>query len=278
MSISGYDGGDLGETVSGCGAYRTDLDEGFSVCSSDRRESPKYALLGDSKALALFPGLVRTSATNERWSLIGGNGPLGPVEPILSSDEIYKQYQKSALAAVEKIAANPNFEKIVIVAATRSIFLLNNEYSIDDLESSANFDSALAGIQSFTKKLLPLGKKIVFVIDNPTFKDPDDCLVRNLRPKIIDEFVNGNEKSDCKVAIAEQIRLSMKYRKLLDQVKSLSPEMISVFDTTNILCNTVSEDCSMTKNHRLLYGYTDHISDYAAGLVGQDLNRYLSSM
>jgi len=278
FSASGYDGGDLGEVTAGCGINRIDLDVNFSVCSTDRRNKPKYALVGDSKALALYPGLVRTSNMDGRWSLIGGNGTHGPVAPVLSNEAIYKVYQKNSIAAVEKVVANPEFEKIVIVAATRGIFLLNNEYSIEDLESNKNFDIALTGMRDFTKKMLMAGKKIVFVIDNPTFRDPDECLVRKFSNGIIDNFVNGNGRLECKIKISDQIRLSRKYRELLERVKTLNPGMISIFDTTDILCDTASGYCSMTKNGRLLYGYTDHISDYAAGLVGRALNNYLNSL
>lgn len=277
VSISGYDGGYQGQIVAGCGQNRTDLDVNFSICTSDRRDKPRYALIGDSKALALYPGLIRTSDKNGRWSLIGGNGRNGPVTPILSNEKIYEDYQKNAIAAVAKIAANPEFETVVIAAATRGIFSLNNIYSIDDLEENKNFDIALAGVQNFTRKILLTGKTIVFVIDNPTFKDPNDCLPRRLHPEFFDKIINGNVKVECKMKIADQIKSAKKYRELLLKVKDLNPEKIRIFDTTDILCDTASESCSMTKNGRLLYGYTDHISDYAAGLVGRKLNQYLTA-
>jgi hypothetical protein len=34
----------------------------------------------------------------------------------------------------------------------------------------------------------------------------------------------------------------------------------------------------MSKNDRLLYSYSDHISDYAAGLIGKELNGYLAQL
>jgi peptidoglycan/LPS O-acetylase OafA/YrhL len=277
VSISAYDGGDMGETIAGCGPNKMTLDSTFSVCAKDRREDPKYILLGDSKALALFPALVRTSGQGGRWALVGGNGLQGPVAPIISTDKIYEVYQKSAAAAIDKILANPVFEKIVIVAATRGIFSLNNVYSIEDLETSKNFDVALAGVQNFTKQLLRAGKPIVFVMDNPTFRDPDQCLPRKLRPEIFDQFVNGKDRQECSIKIADQLRLSRRYRDLLEQVKALDPTLISILDTTDTLCDRITGYCSMTKNGRVLYGYTDHVSDYGAGLIGKKLNDYVSA-
>jgi peptidoglycan/LPS O-acetylase OafA/YrhL len=276
VSISGYDGGDMGNTVAGCGPNKKDLDATFSVCTKDKREEPKYVLLGDSKALALFPGLVRTSEAGGRWALVGGNGIQGPVAPILSDDKLFAVYQKSATAALDKIVANPGFEKIVIVAATRGIFSLNNVYSIEDLESNKNYDVALAGVKNFTKQLLRAGKPVIFVIDNPTFKDPDQCLPRKLRPEMLDQLVNGADRQECRIKITDQVRLSKKYRELLEQVRLLDPALISILDTTDTLCDTATGYCSMTKNGRLVYGYTDHVSDYGAGLVGQTLNAYVN--
>lgn len=274
VSISGIDGGDQGQTVYGCGENKTELDVNFSSCISDKREKPRHVVVGDSKALALFPGLVRTSRQGGRWMLIGGNGGKGPVEPIISDAQVYNGYQKNANAALDKISSIAEIDTIVIVASTRGIFSLSTEYSISDLESSRNFDIALAGVKKFTEKLIPLGKKIVFVVDNPTFRDPKECLPRMLKPNYIHHLIAGNQE-ECRIQIDEQIRLSGRYRELLKRVSEANPQLISIFDPTDLLCDKVSGYCSMTKNGRLLYGYTDHISDYAAGLVGQELNQYL---
>ena len=277
VSISAYDGGDMGETTAGCGPNKSELDSTFSICTKDRREEPKYVLLGDSKALALFPALVRTSHQGGRWALVGGNGLQGPVAPILSTEKIYAAYQKGATTAIDKVLANPGFEKIVIVAATRGIFSLNNVYSIEDLNTNKNFDIALTGVQNFTKQLLRAEKPIVFVVDNPTFRDPDQCMPRKLRPEIFDQFVNGKDHQECRIKITDQARLAKKYMDLLERVKALNPALISILDTTDALCDTATGYCSMTKNGRLLYGYTDHVSDYGAGLVGKKLNDYVST-
>lgn len=275
--LTAYDDGDLGKTIAGCGNEKKELDSRFSVCTSDMREAPKYVLIGDSKALALYPALIRTSEPGNRWAIIGGNGSKGPVAPIISKENIYKTYQKAATLAIDKALANPAFEKIVIVAATRGIFSLNNDYSIADLETSKNYDIAFAAVKKFTQELLLAGKPIIFVVDNPTFKDPSECLPRNLRPAFVNKFVNHFEKPGCTIKMEDQVKLSRKYRNLLEQVRQLDPKLISIFDPTEILCDATTGYCSIEKNGRLLYGYTDHVSDYGAGLVARELNGYLQS-
>lgn len=65
---------------------------------------------------------------------------------------------------------------------------------------------------------------------------------------------------------------------MLDEVATHDPDHISVFDTIEYLCDTKIGVCTSHKNGRLLYSYTDHISDYAAGLIGKELNAYLNKL
>ena len=41
------------------------------------------------------------------------------------------------------------------------------------------------------------------------------------------------------------------------------------------MCDMPQEVCLPNKNGRVLYSGTDHISDYAAGLIGRDLDEFL---
>jgi hypothetical protein len=62
---------------------------------------------------------------------------------------------------------------------------------------------------------------------------------------------------------------------LLAQVQREFPESVRIFDTTKYLCDLEQEVCLPDKNGRALYHFTDHVSDYAAGLIGKDLNEFL---
>jgi len=41
------------------------------------------------------------------------------------------------------------------------------------------------------------------------------------------------------------------------------------------MCDESKGLCEISKNGRLLYSYSDHISDYSAGLIGRPLNEWL---
>jgi hypothetical protein len=43
------------------------------------------------------------------------------------------------------------------------------------------------------------------------------------------------------------------------------------------LCNMTNSTCNMHKDGRYLYGTTDHISEFAANLVGSRINNYLKN-
>ena len=66
------------------------------------------------------------------------------------------------------------------------------------------------------------------------------------------------------------------YTKLLTGVKNSHPESIDIFDPTAILCDMSSKRCGPSLNGRALYEYTDHVSDYAAGLIGTQLNAFVN--
>jgi peptidoglycan/LPS O-acetylase OafA/YrhL len=60
------------ELLSSCGLTSESL-KLIPVCQQDSRSPIKYALLGDSKASAMWRGLVKTSDSSGRWLFIGGS-------------------------------------------------------------------------------------------------------------------------------------------------------------------------------------------------------------
>ena len=70
--------------------------------------------------------------------------------------------------------------------------------------------------------------------------------------------------------------MSKSYLDLLEQIRKTNPEKITIFDTLKYFCDLEKGVCLPYRNNRLLYSYSHHMSDYAAGLIGKDLNRLLS--
>jgi peptidoglycan/LPS O-acetylase OafA/YrhL len=271
----GFEGGDNGVAVSGCGVSDSDK-RLFAVCAHDPRGEDKYALLGDSKAASLFGGLVRTSSEQGRWLFIGGNNGNGAPVPVLSNDKIYAPYQKLTSIALTAIKDNKNLETVLLVAASATLLGLHGDDSIEDMPNSAYYDVALQSVDNVVSQLIGAGKKVVLLVDNPTLPDPKDCLDRKVNSAVIAAILPPQTNGACTITIARHLKLSEKYTKLLAQIASRHPNQVTIFDTLKYMCDVRAGVCPAYMNGRMLYSYTYHVSDYAAGMIGRDLNLYLS--
>jgi len=274
---NGFEGADNGIAINGCGIDSAD-EKLFAVCAHDPRSSQRYALLGDSKAASIFGGLVRTSSDSGRWLFIGGNNGNGAPVPVLSGNEIYTKYQRLTSIALDAIGGNKNIETVVLVTATSNLFALKGDTSIEELPNTQYYSTALEGLDTAVSRLIGAGKKVVMLVDNPTLPDPHDCLARKIRAGTIATVLRLAPNPACGVTVARHLQLSAKYRELLDEVASRHPNQVTVFDTLNYMCDVGAGLCLPYKNGHMLYSYTYHMSDYAAGLIGQELNPYLATL
>lgn len=266
-------GGDQGKSIPTCGIEKA-AEMIFQNCKQDSRAAPRYALLGDSKAASLYGGLVRTSTQAGRWLFIGGTGLNGAPVPVLSSNEIFERHQKHIVIASDAISNNKNIETVVLVTATRNLFNLHN---IEELPATPNYAAALEGISNTIDKFIKAGQKVVLVVDNPTLPEPKDCIGRTTSSSLINAIFPTTEKSRCRLDLGQHEKLNQKYWQLLHEIERKYPAKVRIFDTTQQLCDMERRVCLPYKNGRLLYSFTDHISDYAAGLIGQDLNQFLAA-
>lgn len=275
---SGYMGGSDAFTINDCRLSKS-AQEKFANCKRDSRGTERYALIGDSKAAAIFDGLVKTSSPQGRWLFMGGTGPsYGPPVPVLSDEKVYETYQTLTRSALDAAANNPNVEIVALVFAARSALLLSNTYSIEDLPSSPHFEKAEQGITASVNYLLAAGKRVVLVIDNPTLPEPNDCIARKTSSQFVNKYI-VTENPECRLSLSKQLMLSEPYRAMLDRVRNkTSATKVTIFDPTSILCETENGLCLPYKNGHLLYSYADHISDYASGLVGAELNLVLEQL
>ena len=166
------------------------------------RQPAKYAVIGDSKAASIYPGLVRTSNEGGRWLIIGGNGPNGAPVPVVSDRPVFANYQKLANIAIKAVSENPAIETVALVTAVRSLFRLANDYSIEDLPNNANYDDALEALIRTTDLLIRTGKRIVIVVDNPTFPDPRDCVGRRTTSDVLNSVLVKGVSWRCRLEVS----------------------------------------------------------------------------
>lgn len=275
MKNSGYDEG--WPEFSGRCDFLKPEDDGLFECKIDARNEPRYAVIGDSKAGAVASGLFRTSVEEGGWMYFGnGRGKAEELFPILSDDPVFDCCRKeSAKRVLEIVGGKTSVEAVVIAIASRRLFKLGNDYSIEDLPASPHYDRALSGLDNAVSYLINRGKKVVLLIDNPTLPYPENCMDRKTGSDIMDGMILRPRNPDCRMPIEKYLFLSKQYREMLYEVERRHPQMVRVFDPISILCNSGVGVCSLVKNGRLIYGVTDHISDYASTLVGYELNRSL---
>ena len=262
---------------SGCGLNETDK-KLFAACKKDIREEPSLALLGDSKATALFPGLVNTSNNQGRWLIIGGTHSNG------SSPLPSRPGQDLKLLALEAISKNPNIRIVVLVTAMRAIYPLIDrskgyDYKyIERIPLIKNQDSPNDGFNETIKLLINGGKKVVIVIDNPVLPNPEDCFIRKIPKGFPKEFLpTPNINIDCTLSLDKYKKLTENYTELLYSLREKYPNLVFIYNTTNDLCDLNARACNAEKNGVALYAYTDHISFYAATLIGKNLNKFVNN-
>ena len=246
-----------------CGLAKDNIPDVYH-CLSDPRETPSFAIIGDSKALALLPGLIRTSTPEGRWLSING------VTPAFSDSPIKERDEKALRLSIQALNNNQDIRVVAIVNGARTL-LTPRGYNEDALLRASNFDAVLQEIDRSIQQLVAGGKKLILVLDNPTLANPEDCLVRDTGFKWLNQAITKTN-TRCSVSIARHTEITTRYRDLFESLKQKYPGSISIFDTAPFVCDAASERCTTFKDGRLMYSYTDHISDHAAGLIGQGLN------
>jgi peptidoglycan/LPS O-acetylase OafA/YrhL len=250
----------------------------FRRCTRDSRGTERFALLGDSKAEALFHGLVRTSQPQGRWMFLGGSTNHDTVLPVLSDAYRYQTFQKPSRTALRAVEEDRNIETVVIVAATRSLFHLRGADSIDDLPESIYYNEAYEGFSRYVKHLVDAGKKVVIVVDHPTLPDPKRCMHDarvTWHGKIGNFLAIGHADPRCEMSLDKHEQLAAQYRKLVEALRKVAPDRVALFETTPYLCDVARRHCSSLEGGDFLYSFADHVSDMASTRIGQGLNEFL---
>jgi len=235
------------------------------------------ALIGDSKSEALAGGLLTSSVPGYRMLYMGGTSIRGAVVPVLSSAPLYADYQTLARATLEALAQNPSVRVVVLTVATRALFQLKSEDSIEDLASSPNAAVALEGLSQSVDFLVSRGKKVVITVDNPTLPDPKKCIGRLTGVKWLDEAFGLGAGTGCHIDVARQTELRQPYMQVLSKVAAHHPDKVAIFDTLSLLCDSVAGQCRSFKDGKLLYSYTDHISDHGSLMISASLVPFIQS-
>jgi peptidoglycan/LPS O-acetylase OafA/YrhL len=274
LQSSGKDGSVVGIPIGVCPVHSADGQRLQATCIVDLRESPRFGLIGDSKALAIHEGLIRTSSAGGRWLMVS-SGKEGIFVPVISEEKLDpRAFLPYTLAAIEAIKGQ-GIKQVAIVTSARTLFGYDSHKSLDKFPLNKNYEIAYQGLKNTLSALVSGGIAVVLVIDNPTLFDSKDCLNRQTSLRWVNDFLPNQNPAGCTVALSSHIRYTEQYRKLLNSLVAEFGPRVSLFDTTPYMCDESEDICRQTRNGRLMYSYSDHISDYASGLIGRDLNAYM---
>ncbi|MDR6207800.1 acyltransferase family protein [Paraburkholderia graminis] len=259
----------------GCGVSEPDAK--LFGCAEDSREMPTLVMWGDSKAEALFWGAVRESKSGNRWRLMSHNScaPMSGVSQSKPFRWLKVQFAddeclESNNVALRTIAADKSIKAVALVAAARILTLPYSKVG-DDHQAP---DGAVNGLDAAINALEHAGKKVVFVIDNPTLPDPVQCMDRRFaftsKGNAVASFLRWGASDACTLSYEDHLKHTKKYRKIVDRLRLLHPEVL-FFDPTWILCDKATATCPVQRNGQFLYSYGDHVSDLSNGLIAKAL-------
>lgn len=224
-------------------------------CQSDSREMPTLAVWGDSKADAIYAGLVPESRAGERWLLMGraGCAPAKGLKREFYFDDPGEGCLRSNRVMLETLLAHPEIKTVLIATADRVLHGVRY-HDMNGREADGG-----DGVIEAIKALLAAGKRVLFLVDNPTLADPERCVQRPI-------FHERDPRAECEISVATFRARTSKMTALVDRLHRAVPG-VTIVDATDDLC--VGGRCSVEENGNFLYGKTDHLSDFGARKVAR---------
>jgi len=241
----------------------------FQYCLSNLA-NPNHTLLGDSKAEALFYGLVRESPPGIRWSMIGSVAP-----PNTEDNQNDKQQFKNQLA-LNTILQNPEIKVVAWVVTINGIFNIDSATGFIVNDRIPN--NALLAYSQAIQQLEAAGKRVIFVIDNPTLTDPRNCISGGLTSSpFLNNVLQRKENPRCLISYTDHLSGVRLYHQFTQELQRANPNL-TIYDPTSLLCDVAHNICSVTRGEMFLYSYSNHISDYANSMIARDMLQSIASV
>ena len=240
----------------------------FKWCFNDGKTNPpNHALIGDSKGEALVYSLMRKSPAEHGWLM------LGPIN-ILRADN------DAGRAAFSALESNPNLQVIVMANALRGLFPLDKDTGLI-ANSAIDMEAIDQMVATYTRKITQwqsLGKRVVFVVDNPTLPDPNSCITGGLTPfESLNKVLRRAENPYCKLKYSDHMKGTAPFQQFITKLKRANPALL-VYDPLPLLCDIPADICTIERDGKFLYSYGDHISDHAGMLIADQLLTQIAAM
>lgn len=244
----------------------------FPFCATDRRVRPHFAVWGDSKADALYWGLVRESAPGEGWMLVArpSCAPMaGAWRTSSNAGDDPVQCREANAVALRVLLDRPELKTVVLVMADRDV---TGQTFASAGGTTRRPPAAIDGLDQAVTALERAGRRVALVLDNPRLRDPRQCMDRRpLAWPVVRHALGVADMSAaqrCAIGYREHIARMAPFTAVVDELRRRHPGLL-VYDPARVLCDSRRDICPMTMDRRYLYSYGDHLSDYGNGLVAR---------
>jgi peptidoglycan/LPS O-acetylase OafA/YrhL len=267
----------------------------FRNCIADHNGPIPFILLGDSKADALYRGLMTSARPGGGWLYLGGADAttFGAPFPLLSDNPAWAQSQPQSRAAIDYIAGNPDLRLVLYAVALRNFYRLDanagagrifNAYDhrfLQKLAGSPLAAPAQAGVMAAVGRLVAAGKTVAILADNPPMPPLRNCNGRLTASDALNRLLDlhkGGADPACVYAKAKFRADAAIYFAMLASVKQAYGDRVIILDYTDVYCRERGGTaCGTAEAGSALYGYTDHISSHTARMIGQLINARLQT-
>ncbi len=257
-------GADRGLLQRECGLSPSDM-ASFEWCLSQRKPVPaRYAVVGDSKAEALYYGLARVARLDESVLLMGS---------ITLADKTAR-----ARVVVARLKNDPNIEWVILSNTLVHAVRTNKQGLIDASQPQDQLVKWKQNYSDLIDEFNASGKRVVLVLDNPTLPDPNSCIQGDMTPYAwLNHVIYRQANLDCRLSLKAHLAGTVTYRAFFEDVAKAKPSMV-LFDTTPLLCDAAADLCTYHEGRQFLYSYGNHISDFASSKMANQLLPLLRTM
>lgn len=225
---------------------------------------PAFAILGDSKAEALYYGLSREASPHQSWVLIG--------KPNFLADMPVNE------VALSRVLDDPNIQVVVLSNALRSMTPLDEDsgrlLTPPDAEKMAQWHARFSQV---LQRLIDADKYPVLVLDHPTLPDPNDCIAGELTAiPGLNQLLQRKANPHCLQTYSFHHTNTAPYQAFAHRLQQAFPRLL-VFDLAPVLCDVAQDRCAISRNGQFLYSYGDHLSDVSNGEAARELSRQMAA-
>ena len=228
------------------------------------------AIIGDSHAAQLFPGMSEILAPNEGIAVFNASC----AAPYINVTTLLKENIK--LRERNYQLMNLGYDYIIKDPAIKTVVLAHNPYcSYGDAQDKTNladkdFNHVLKeGMKRTFSALIAANKQIVVLFDNPSLPfDPKLCVARPFR------LTQKNDHCSFPRKIFDSNVVYSNYRSLVESTIINYPQ-IKTLNLSELLCDKAN--CYASKNGQLLYSDKSHLSDAGSRYLAPYLLNFIKS-